>query len=170
MCAVTEFFKERLVTAAKRRICGKMIEKMFVTAVRRWYMREYGSVAHSADSLRVYFHEFQESGTVACRPRAGRALINTDDVAKIENGFNEDPMKSLKAGNAELGVPTSTIRNALQENRNVSVQNVIFAATPCRKLSSATGVYAYFCRELSNDSEYFEKISSLTIAYFIPME
>lgn len=54
-------------------------------------MRVCGSSAPSANSRMGWLHEFQGRRTVAHGPRSGRSRISNDDVARLENAFQENP-------------------------------------------------------------------------------
>lgn len=79
-----------------------------VTAVGRWYMKEYGYPAPSTSSLLHWRQETQVLGVVGHRIRSGLPALNNSSVANIGNAFQKDLTKSLSIAIAELGTPFST--------------------------------------------------------------
>lgn len=143
----------------KAKCVEKMIELKSVTAVRRWYAIEYGNPAPSANSLRGWLQEFQERGTVGHRPRSGRPRISDEDVARIEQAFQENPKQSLRGASAALGIPFSTIRKVLRENLKMFPYRISFLQQLLPEDYPLRLAYAqHIRRELRNDSGYLERI------------
>lgn len=122
-------------------------------------MREYESLGPQANYMRGWLHECQESGTKAHRQRYENLPIKNDDVVKIENSFQKNSRKPLRAAIDEQGIQFSTMRNFLLKKLKVFPYKMSFLQQrPLEGYPLRLDYAQIIRRNLNNDFAYLGRI------------
>ena len=77
------------------------------TAVQRKFRNEFGQELPPTNSIKRWFKNFMETGSILDRKRLGRPSIDEETVDAVRVAFHRSPRKSIRVASNEL--PRSTV-------------------------------------------------------------
>ena len=78
------------------------------TAVQRKFRNEFGQDPPHTNSIKRWFKNFMETGSILDRKRSGRPSIDEETVDAVCVAFHCSPRKSIRVASNELAIPRST--------------------------------------------------------------
>ena len=81
----------------------------------RRFRREYQRDPPNAKTIRVWKHNFLETGSVAKKHGGGRKSVSEDNVQRISETFLRSPRKSIRRASQELAIPKSTVHRVVRK-------------------------------------------------------
>ena len=85
------------------------------TAVQRKFRNEFGQDPPHTNSIKKWFKNFMETGSILDRKRSGRPSIDEDTVDAVRVAFHRSPRKSVRVASNELAIPRSTVHKVLHK-------------------------------------------------------
>ena len=85
------------------------------TAVQREFRNEFGQDPPHNNSIKRWFKNFMETGSILDRKRSGRPSIDEETVDAVGVAFPRSPRKSIRVASNELAIPRSTIHKILHK-------------------------------------------------------
>ena len=79
------------------------------TAVQRKFRNEFGQDPPHTNSIKRWFKNFMETGSILDRKRSGRPSIDEETVDAVRVAFHRSPRKSIRVASNELAIPRSTV-------------------------------------------------------------
>ena len=86
-----------------------------VLTVQRTFQRVYDGDPLHANSIRRWYAQFHEIGSVDVKKSPGRPRTSDETVERIRRSCVRSPKKSIAKRSLQLGVPKSTIQNVLHK-------------------------------------------------------
>ncbi|KAG8242666.1 hypothetical protein J6590_061240 [Homalodisca vitripennis] len=83
-------------------------ESRSVITVQRRFRLEYGRNPPSNNSIKRWYRQFEQTGSVQHRKGAGRPPVSEAIVDQVRELFTRSPGKSTRRASLELGLPRST--------------------------------------------------------------
>ena len=102
--------------AEKARVVWWYAELGSIVAVQRRFRREYQRDPPNAKTIRVWKHNFLETGSVAKKHGGGRKSVSEDNVQRISETFHRSPRKSIRRASQELAIPKSTVHRVVRKH------------------------------------------------------
>ena len=84
-------------------------------AVQRKFRNEFGQDPPHTNSIKRWFKNFIETGSILDRKRSGRPSIDEETVNAVRVAFHRSPRKSIRVASNELAIPRSTIYKVLHK-------------------------------------------------------
>ena len=85
------------------------------TAVQRKFRNEFGQDPPHTNSIKRWFKNFMETGSILDRKRLGRPSIDEEIVDAVHVAFHRSPRKSIRVVSNELAIPRSTFHKVLRK-------------------------------------------------------
>ena len=85
------------------------------TAVQRKFRNEFGQDPPHTNSIKRWFKNFMETGSILDRKRSGRPSIDEETVDAVRVAFHRSPRKSIRVASNELAIPRSTVHKVLHK-------------------------------------------------------
>ena len=85
------------------------------TAVQRKFRNEFGQDPPHTNSIKSWFKNFMETGSILDRKRSGRPSIDEETVDVVRVAFHRSPRKSIRVASNELAIPRSTVHKVLHK-------------------------------------------------------
>ena len=85
------------------------------TAVQRKFRNEFGQDPPHTDSIKRWFKNFMETGSILDRKRSGRRSIDEETVDAVRVAFHRSPRKSIRVASNELVIPRSAVHKVLHK-------------------------------------------------------
>ena len=86
------------------------------TAVQGKFRNEFGKdPSHINSSIKRWFKNFMETGSILDRKRLGRPSIDEETVNAVRVAFHRSPRKSIRVASNELAIPRSTVHKVLHK-------------------------------------------------------
>ena len=85
------------------------------TAVQRKFRNEFGQDPLDTNSIKRWFKNFMETGSILDRKRSGRPSIDEETVDSVRVAFHRSPRKSIRGASNELAIPRSTVHKVLHK-------------------------------------------------------
>ena len=85
------------------------------TAVQRKFRNEFGQDHPHTNSIKRWFKNFMETGSILDRKRSGRPSIDEETVDAVRVAFHRSPRKSIRVASNELAIPRSTVHKVLHK-------------------------------------------------------
>ena len=85
------------------------------TAVQRKFRNEVGQDPPHTNSIKRWFKNFMETGSILDRKRSGRPSIDEETVDAVRVAFHRSPRKSIRVASNELAIPRSTVHKVLHK-------------------------------------------------------
>ena len=85
------------------------------TAVQRKFRNEFGQEPPHTNSIKRWFKNFMETGSILDRKRSGRPSIDEETVDAVRVAFHRSPRKSIRVASNELAIPRSTVHKVLHK-------------------------------------------------------
>ena len=85
------------------------------TAVQRKFRNEFGKDPPHTNSIKRWFKNFMETGSILARKRSGRPSIDEETVVAVRVAFHRSPTKSIRVASNELAIPRSTVYKVLHK-------------------------------------------------------
>ena len=85
------------------------------TTVQRKFRNEFGQDPPHTNSIKRWFKNFMETGSILDCKRSGRPSINEETVVYVRVAFHHSPRKSIRVASNELAVPRSTVYQVLHK-------------------------------------------------------
>ena len=79
------------------------------TAIQRKLRNEFGQDSPHTNSIKRWFKNFMETGSILNRKRSGRPSIDKETVDAMRVAFHRSPRKSIRVASNELAIPRSTV-------------------------------------------------------------
>ena len=79
------------------------------TAVQRKFRNEFGEDPPHTNSIKRWFKNFMETGSILDRKRSGRPSIDKETVDAVRVAFHCSPRKSIRVASNKLAIPRSTV-------------------------------------------------------------
>ena len=79
------------------------------TAVQCKFRNEFGQDPPHTNSIKRWFKNFMETGSILDRKRSGRPSIDEETVDAVRVAFHCSPRKSICVASNELAIPRSTV-------------------------------------------------------------
>ena len=79
------------------------------TAVQRKFRNEFGQDPPHTNSIKRWFKNFMETGSILNRKRSGRPSIGEETVDVVRVAFHRSPRKSICVASNKLAIPPSTL-------------------------------------------------------------
>ena len=83
------------------------------TAVQRKFRNEFGQDPPYTNSIKRWFKNFMETGSILDRKRSGRPSIDEETVDAVRVAFHRSPRKSIRVASNELAITRSTVHKVL---------------------------------------------------------
>ena len=83
-------------------------------AVQRKFINEFRQDPPYTNSIKRWFKNFMETGSILDRKRSGRPSIDEETVDAVRVAFHCSPKKSIRVASNELAIPRSTQFTAKQ--------------------------------------------------------
>ena len=80
------------------------------TAVQRKFRNEFGQDPPHTNSMKRWFTNFMETGSILDRRRSGRPSIDEETVDAVRVAFHRSSRKSIRVALNELAIPRSTVQ------------------------------------------------------------
>ena len=80
-----------------------------VVTVQREFRRRYGIDPPSAQSIRRWYRQFEETGCLCKGKSTGRPHVSEDNVQRIKESFQCSPRESTSRASPDLGIPQTTL-------------------------------------------------------------
>ena len=84
-------------------------------AVQRKFRNELREDPSHTNSIKRWFKNFMETGSILDRKRSDRPSIDEETVDAVRVAFNRSPRKSIRVASNELAIPRSTVRKVLHK-------------------------------------------------------
>ncbi|PSN39320.1 hypothetical protein C0J52_23596, partial [Blattella germanica] len=94
---------------------GVVVVVVCVVAVQRRFRQEYQIDPPNAKKIRVWKHNFLETGSVPKKHGGGRKRVSEDNVQRISETFQRSPRKSIHRASQELAIPKSTVHRVVRK-------------------------------------------------------
>ena len=85
------------------------------TAVQCKFRNEFGQDPPHTNSIKRWFKNFMETGSILDRKRSGRPSIDEETVDAVRVAFHRSPRKSIRVASNELAIPQSTVHKVLHK-------------------------------------------------------
>ena len=85
------------------------------TALQRKFKNEFGQDPPHTNSIKRWFKNFMETGSILDRKRSGRPSIDEKTVDAVRVAFHRSPRKSIRVASNELAIPRSTVHKVLHK-------------------------------------------------------
>ena len=85
------------------------------TAVQRKFRKGFGQDPPHTNSVKRWFKNFMETGSILDRKRSGRPSIDEETIDAVRVAFYRSPRKSIRVGSNELAIPRSTVHKVLHK-------------------------------------------------------
>ena len=85
------------------------------TAVQRKSRNEFGQNPPHTKSIKRWFKNFMETGSILDRKRSGRPSIDEETVDAERATFYRSPRKSIRVALNDLAIPRSTVHKVLHK-------------------------------------------------------
>ena len=85
------------------------------TAVQRKFRNEFGQDPPHINSIKRWFKNFMETGSILDRKRSGRPSIDEETVDTVRVAFHRSPRKSIRVVSNEFAIPRSTVHKVLHK-------------------------------------------------------
>ena len=85
------------------------------TAVQRNFRNEFGQDPSHTNSIKIWFKNFMETGSILYRKRSGRPSIDEETVDAVRVAFHRSPKKSTCVALNELAILRSTVHKVLHK-------------------------------------------------------
>ena len=85
------------------------------TAVQRKFRNEFGQDPPHTNSIKRWFKNFMETGSILDRKRSGRPSIDEETVDAVRVAFHRSPRKSIRVASNKLAIPRSTVHKVLHK-------------------------------------------------------
>ena len=85
------------------------------TAVQRKFRNEFGQDPPHTNSIKRWFKNFMETGSISDRKRSGRPSIDEETVDAVRVAFHRSPRKSIRVASNELAILLSTVHKVLHK-------------------------------------------------------
>ena len=79
------------------------------TAVQRKFRNEFGQDPSHTNSIKRWFKNFMETGSILDHKRSGRPSIDEETVDAVRVAFHRSPRKSIRVASNKLAIPRSTL-------------------------------------------------------------
>jgi transposase-like protein len=89
-------------------------ESKSVVTVQRKFRRVYRKYAPTDKSIRKWFQQFQETGSVLKAHSPSRPCTSQDDTERIRVAFQRSPKRSVRHVSCKLQIPKITVHDVLQ--------------------------------------------------------
>jgi len=84
-------------------------------SVQRKFRNEYGRPPPDVKSIKAWYSNFVENGSVGYLHRSGSPNVSDETVDAVREAFQRSPGKSTRHGSNELRVPQSTVVKTLHK-------------------------------------------------------
>ena len=85
------------------------------TAIQRKLRDEFIQDPPHTNSIKRWFKNFMETGSILDRKRSGRPSIDKETVDAVRAAFHRSPRKSIRVASNELAIPRSTVHKVLHK-------------------------------------------------------
>ena len=85
------------------------------TAVQRKFRNEFGQDPPHTNSIKRWFKNFMETGSILDCKRSGRPSINKETVDAVHVAFHRSPRKSIRVASNKLAIPRSSVHKVLHK-------------------------------------------------------
>ena len=85
------------------------------TAVQRKFRNEFGQDPPYTNSIKRWFKNFMETGSILDRKRSDRPSIDEETVDAVHVAFHRSPRKSIPVASNELAIPRRTVQKVLHK-------------------------------------------------------
>ena len=85
------------------------------TAVQGKFRNEFGQDSPRTNSIKRWFNNFMETGSILDRKRSGRPSIDEETVDAVRVAFHRSPRKSIRVASNELAISRSTVHKVLRK-------------------------------------------------------
>ena len=79
------------------------------TAAQRKFRNEFGQDPPYINSIKKWFKNFMETGSILDRKRSNRSSIDEETVDAVRVAFYRSPRKSVRVASNKLAIPRSTL-------------------------------------------------------------
>ena len=86
-----------------------------VITVQRTFRHVYNTDPPHANSIRHWYEQFQESGSINVKKSPGRPRTCDEAVERIRHSCVRSPKKSIARRSLQLRIPKTTIQNVLHK-------------------------------------------------------
>ena len=97
----------------KAKIVQFVHESGSIIAAQRRFRLEMNKPAPERHSIRRWVNQFQTTGTVLKGKSTGRPKKSLERMNVVRDAFTKSPKKSIRRGEAELGIPRSSVHRIL---------------------------------------------------------
>ncbi|XP_062820735.1 uncharacterized protein LOC103282930 isoform X1 [Anolis carolinensis] len=95
-----------------------------VTVVRRAFRGQFGTNPPTPKSIRRWYRQFEETGSLHKGKSTGRPRTSEENVRRIQQSFLESPLQSTRCASRELAISHTTVWRISRQQRSI--------AKPCR--------------------------------------
>ena len=85
------------------------------TAVQRKFINDFGQEPPHTNSIKRWFKNFMETGSILDRKRSGRPSIDEETVDAVRVAFHRSSRKSIRVASNELAIPRSTVHKVFHK-------------------------------------------------------
>jgi len=127
--------------------------------VQRKFRNEYGRPPPDVKSIKAWYSEFIQTGSVGDLNRSGRPSVSDENVDDVRESFQRSPGKSARRASNELRVPQSTVVKILHKRLKLYayevqiVQSLLPDDGP-RRAAFATEIR----RRIDEDNDYIKRV------------
>ena len=82
---------------------------------QRRYRTKNGKDLPSRSSIRRWYKNFMETGSVLDAVRSGRPRISAENIERVRQAFSRSPIKSISTAARELKLPPTTVHKVLHK-------------------------------------------------------
>ena len=100
------------------------------TAVQRKFRNEFGQDPPHTNSIKRWFKNFMETGSILDCKRSGTPSIDEETVDAVHVAFHCNPRKSIHVTLNELAVPPSTVDKVLHKRFRLHTYNLQIVELP----------------------------------------
>ena len=131
------------------------------TAVQRKFRNEFGQDPPHTNSIKRWFKNFMETGSILDRKRSGRPSIDEEPVDAVHVAFHRSPRKSIRVASNELDIPRSTVHKVLHKRLRLHAYKlqIVQALKPDDRLAEQLSLKKFF-------SALMMTMATLTVCVF----
>lgn len=129
-----------------------------IITVQRDFRRHYGIDAPTAQSIRRWYKQFEETGCLCKGKSTGRPRVSDDNVERIRESFQRSPCKSTNRASRELEIPQTTVWRVLRRRLTMKPYRLqlLQALKPNDKLKRLE--FSIFMQEAMQDENFASRL------------
>ena len=136
------------------------------TAVQRKFINEFRQDPPHTDSIKRWFKNFMETGSILDRKRSDRPSIDEETVDAVRVAFHRIPRKSIRVASNEVAIPRSTVHKVLHKRLRLHAYKlqIVQALKPDdhpRRAAFAEEIL----QRIDDDNDYFNSVVPVSIKF-----